>query len=69
MAVKQEETLRIEGMTCGHCVKAVQGALEALDGVEVHDVGIGEATISYDADAVDHDRIVEAVEDEGYTVV
>lgn len=68
MAVKQEETLRIEGMSCGHCIKAVHGALDDLDGVDVHDVEIGSATISYDPDAVPHHRIVAAIEEEGYTV-
>ena len=29
-----KETVKIEGMMCGHCEKAVKAALEALDGVE-----------------------------------
>ncbi|MFB3132331.1 MAG: cation transporter, partial [Rhodothermales bacterium] len=48
MSDKKQETLQIEGMSCGHCVKAVQGALEAVEGVEVHAVEIGTAQISYD---------------------
>ncbi len=69
MSVKQKETVRIDGMSCGHCVKAVEAALEDLENVEVHHVEIGAATISYDPDVVAPDRIAQAIEDEGYQVV
>ena len=62
------ETITIEGMTCQHCVKAVREALEDLEGVQVDDVQIGSARITYDPDEVERDEIVEAVEDEGYEV-
>ncbi len=45
-----ETELRIEGMTCGHCVKHVDRALRALAGVE--DVAIeleaGRARVRHD---------------------
>ena len=66
MAVR-EETLQIEGMSCSHCVKAVEDALAVVEGVEVHAVEIGSAQISYDPDAADPARIVAAIEDAGYT--
>lgn len=34
-----QATIEVKGMTCGHCEKAVEGALKELDGVskvEVH---------------------------------
>ena len=62
-------TMDISGMTCGHCVGAVQRALRGLDGVAVEQVGIGTATLRYDADATTPDRIARAIEDEGYRVV
>ncbi len=69
MADRKQETLQIEGMSCGHCVKAVQGTLEALEGIEVHAVEIGSAQISYDPAATDPAGIVEAIEEAGYTVL
>ena len=36
-------TLRIEGMSCGHCVGQVRNALARLDGVQVHQIRVGEA--------------------------
>lgn len=63
-----QETLTIEGMGCGHCVKAVEQALATVDGVDVHAVEIGAAQISYDPDITDPARIAAAIEDAGYTV-
>ena len=69
MSDKKHETLQIEGMSCGHCVKAVQGTLEDLGVVEVHAVEIGSAQISYDPAATDSAGIVDAIEEAGYTVL
>ena len=62
------ETLTITGMSCGHCVRAVQTALESVDGVEVEDVRVGEARVRYDDEAVSPDAVARAVEDEGFVV-
>lgn len=59
-------TLAIEGMSCGHCVKAVSGALQGVPGVRVESVQIGSATVAYDPDATTVDAIIDAVNDEGY---
>jgi copper chaperone len=62
-------TLNVSGMTCGHCVGAVTMALKSVEGVNVEQVGIGSATVSYDPSVVSSRRIAEAIEDEGYAVV
>jgi copper chaperone len=62
-------TMTIGGMTCGHCVSAVNGALKNLEGVEVERVTIGKATLSYDDARVSPTDITQAVEEEGYTVL
>jgi copper chaperone len=62
-------TMKIDGMSCGHCVGSVTNALEALDGVDVEHVSIGEATVAYDPGATSPATITQAVEDEGYAVV
>ena len=61
-------TLEIDGMSCGHCVRSVDQALKALEGVAVEQVAIGTATVSYDPAATSVDRLRDAVEDEGYQV-
>ena len=59
-------TLHIEGMSCGHCLNAVNKALRSLDGVEIHSVQIGRAEVRYDESRLNPDRIAAAVTAEGY---
>jgi copper chaperone len=59
-------TLRIEGMSCGHCVGAVSRALAALPGVEIRSLGIGRVDLGYDESAVEPSTIEAAVTDAGY---
>ncbi len=61
-------TMNISGMTCGHCVKAVQAALNAVDGVAVESVAIGTATVRFDEALVRAEQVTQAVLDEGYLV-
>ena len=59
-------TLKIDGMSCGHCVTSVKRALEGLDGVTVESVAVGRATVEYDPAVASTDRIVEVVSNAGY---
>jgi copper chaperone CopZ len=59
-------TLHIEGMSCGHCLNAVNRALAGLPGVEVDSVRIGRAELRYDEHAIEPSRIAEAVAGAGY---
>ena len=61
-------TLQIEGMSCGHCVGQVRNALTRLDGVQVHQVKVGEAALSYDPETLTLTEIAEAVKQAGYEV-
>ena len=65
----KSEELKITGMTCGHCVMSVRKELSKLPGVEVRDVRIGSALISYDEAKVSGARIKSAVVDAGFAVV
>jgi copper chaperone len=61
-------TVRIDGMTCQHCVRAVFTALAAVEGIERADVGLGAATIEHDGRAT-LDAVRDAVAVAGYSVV
>ena len=63
----QNLTLRIDGMSCGHCVARVEKALSKLDGVSVRRVAIGSAEIDYDPSRITFAGIREAIDDAGYT--
>jgi copper chaperone len=62
-------TLKISGMTCQHCVRAVTHALESQEGVSRAEVDLqaGRAEVEYDADRVTPRSLASAVMDEGYT--
>ena len=59
--------LTIEGMTCEHCVRAVDGRLRKTPGVEVEAVKVGSADVRYDPARTNVDVIADVIADEGYT--
>lgn len=61
-------TLEIEGMSCGHCVKAVRDALAEVPEVSVERVDIGSANVSTAGAPTPEvaGRLVEALRDAGY---
>ena len=61
-------SLTIEGMSCGHCLNAVNRSLALLRGVAVQSVVLGRATVSYDPAAIGAGEISAAVEAAGYRV-
>ena len=64
----RQETLTIEGMSCGHCVSAVKRALSGIEGMQECEVAIGSARIGYDPERVDHTEVDQAIEEAGFTV-
>jgi copper chaperone len=61
-------TLKIDGMSCGHCVMSVKKALESLDGVTVESVAVGSAAVQYDPAVASPGQIIDVVNGAGYTV-
>ena len=63
-------TLKVDGMSCGHCVKAVEGSVGELSGVKKVEVDLNgkTVTVGYDPDSVSIDAIKEAIDDQGYDV-
>lgn len=59
--------LKIEGMTCGGCVRSVEKALDQVAGVTSTRVDLAQGQATVDAEnGVDPAAIVAAVEDAGY---
>lgn len=65
-----QTTIRVEGMTCKNCEKAVKDALLDVFGVTEVKVNLdnGQVTIEHEAQ-VDPASFKEVVEDQGYDVV
>jgi copper ion binding protein len=64
-------TLKIQGMTCNHCVMRVAKALKAVPGVQDAQVDLNkaEAIVTYDNTKVALEKLSFAVVDAGYKVV
>ena len=64
-------TLQVQGMSCGHCVNAVESNVGKLDGVEQVKVNLesGKVDVSYDEGKVTVEKIKETIDDQGYDVV
>jgi copper chaperone CopZ len=62
----RQATLHIEGMSCGHCLNAVNRALSVVPGVRVDAIRIGRADVSYDENTTDPSQLEAAVADAGY---
>ena len=65
------KTLKIQGMTCNHCVMRVAKALKAVPGVQDAKVDLqkAEAAVTYDEVKVAPEKLSVAVVDAGYKVV
>jgi copper chaperone len=65
---KNKTTLKVEGMTCNHCVMRVTKALEGIDGVKTAKVSLdkAEAEVLFKGDKLDPKVLVQAVEEAGY---
>ncbi len=59
--------LHIEGMSCRHCVAAVEEAFAQLDGLHVEEVRIGAARVRYGS-GLSADDLSEAIEEAGYAL-
>ena len=68
--MKMKETVKIEGMMCGHCEAAVKKSLEAIDGVDRAEVSheTGTAVLTLSKEVADAD-VRKAVEDKDYKFV
>ncbi len=68
MKTGMEKTFKIDGMSCGHCVMAVETELKKL-AIEKNKVEIGSAKVSFDAEKVSEENIKDVIEEAGYKVI
>lgn len=65
-----KETLNVAGMSCNHCVKAIETSIGELDGVSTVSVNLdqGDVTVEFEAAKTSLAQIKETIEDQGYDV-
>jgi len=63
-----KESMGVQGMTCGNCVKHVEKALKGVHGVASVAVSLDEhkATVEFDPAIAGHRAMAEAVQEAGY---
>lgn len=61
-------TVKIQGMSCGHCVTSVENALKPIAGIKGLKVELGKATFAI-TQKIDQAKIKQAVEDSGFEFI
>ncbi|PEN33483.1 copper chaperone CopZ [Bacillus toyonensis] len=66
----EQLTLKVEGMSCEHCVNSIESSVKELNGVEQVKVQLAEGTVevTIDSSAITLKDIVAVIEDQGYDV-
>ena len=63
-----QKEFKIEGMSCQHCVMAIQKGLSKLN-LKKYEVNIGSAKVEFDENQIKDEMIIKAIEDAGYKVI
>ncbi len=59
------QVFNVQGMTCGHCVKAVTRALQAQDAEAIVEVDLGHKQVKVQS-ALQAAQILQLIREEGY---
>ncbi|MCC3375268.1 cation transporter [Cohnella sp. REN36] len=62
-------TLKVEGMSCGHCVNSIEGALRELGASGKVNLSGGTVDVAYDESKLSMADIQAAIEEQGYELV
>ena len=63
-----KKIIKIEGMSCNHCVSHVKEALENIQDVNVLEVNLENKNALVETE-VDNNILINAIEEEGYDVI
>jgi copper chaperone len=61
--------LTIDGMSCQHCVTALEKELSKLEKLNLLEIQIGRASVEYEAGQITEEEIRAAVEAAGYVLI
>lgn len=66
----EKATISVKGMTCGHCVKSVEGSVGKLAGVNEVKVNLenGTVDVEFNNAEVTLDQIKDTIDEQGYDV-
>jgi len=61
-------TLKVEGMSCQHCVNSIEGALKEIGAQGKVDLKNGSVEVAYNEGSMTIEKIKATIEDQGYDV-
>ncbi|MDD1003495.1 MULTISPECIES: cation transporter [Pseudomonas] len=61
------QVFNVQGMSCGHCVKAITNAVQARDPAASVRVDLAAKEVGVES-ALTSDQVIEAISEEGYAV-
>ncbi|BCG60397.1 copper chaperone CopZ [Paenibacillus sp. URB8-2] len=63
--------LKVDGMSCNHCVHSIDGAVNKLSGIEWVKVNLRDqdVTVEFKESEVTLDQIKDTIEEQGYDVL
>ncbi|PIQ97819.1 MAG: copper resistance protein CopZ [Nitrospinae bacterium CG11_big_fil_rev_8_21_14_0_20_56_8] len=66
----QHETLKVEGMSCNHCVETITQSVKKLSGIKTVQVDLGnkEVSVEYDDARVQLEEIAATIQRAGFEV-
>ncbi|MGA9187270.1 MAG: copper ion binding protein [Methanosarcina sp.] len=66
-----KETIKVEGMSCGHCEMRVKKAVEAVEGVQKAEVNLQkkQVVIEYEEGKENLEKVKAAIREAGYEPV
>lgn len=67
---KEINVLKVEGMSCSHCVESIKNALCILKGIEHVSVNLDARTVTveYESEVISIDVIKDVIEGQGFDV-
>ncbi|KIL34714.1 copper resistance protein CopZ [Cohnella kolymensis] len=65
----EKTTLKVQGMSCNHCVNSVEGAVKSLGASATVDLASNSVSVEFDESRVSLEAIKAAIQDQGYDVV
>ncbi|MDP5272499.1 copper ion binding protein [Chengkuizengella axinellae] len=64
----KNQVLKVEGMSCNHCVNAIESTLKDINVKGTVDLAKGSVEVNYDESKMNLEVIKEAIEEQGYDV-
>lgn len=67
----EEATLQVQGVSCAHCVKSIEGSIGRLAGVQSVQVNLSESivVVDFDPNKIGLEKIINKIEEQGYAVI